>query len=219
MCVHWVTYFFSLKLSSVAIGMLSIYTYPVITTFLEPLILKTRFSKMHLALAVLVLCGIYFLVPEFSFENDQTLAVGFGVTSALFYSLRNILMKQEVEKYNGSVLMMYQMGIISILLLPVLFFFDLSAVPSQWLPLLGLAIVTTCIGHTLLLTSFRNFSVTTASLISSAQPVYGILLGLIFLGEYPALKTIIGGILIVCAVLVEVSRNMRSKPVIHRQPK
>ncbi|MDT0648019.1 DMT family transporter, partial [Zunongwangia sp. F260] len=65
MGIHWVTYFHSLSLSSVAIGMLSIYTYPVITTFLEPLLLKTRFSKMHLGLAVLVLFGIYFLVPEF----------------------------------------------------------------------------------------------------------------------------------------------------------
>lgn len=218
MCIHWVTYFFSLKLSSVAIGMLSIYTYPVITTFLEPIILKTRFSKMHLGLAVLVLCGIYFLVPEFSFENEQTVAVAFGVTSAFFYSLRNILMKQEVEKYNGSVLMMYQMLIIGILLLPVLFFFDLSEVPSQLLPLFFLALVTTSMGHTLLLRSFRNFSVTTASLISSAQPVYGILLGLLILGEYPALNTLIGGALIICAVLVEISRSMRRNPFVSSEP-
>lgn len=209
MGIHWVTYFYSLSLSSVAIGMLSIYTYPVITTFLEPLLLKTRFSKMHLGLAVLVLFGIYFLVPEFSFENEQTLAVAFGVTSAFFYSLRNLLMKQEVEKYNGSVLMMYQMIIITILLSPVLFLFDLSAVPSQLAPILVLAVVTTCFGHTLLLMSFRNFSVTTASIISSAQPVYGILLGLLFLGEYPTINTIIGGALIIFSVFAEIIRSMK----------
>ncbi|MDT0644862.1 DMT family transporter [Zunongwangia sp. F363] len=209
MGIHWITYFFSLKFSSVAVGMLSIYTYPVITTFLEPFLLKTNFSKMHLALAVLVLCGIYFLVPEFSFENDQTLAVAFGVTSAFFYSLRNILMKQEVERYNGSVLMMYQMIIISCLLIPVFFIFDLSGVVSQLVPIFILALVTTCLGHTLLLMSFRNFSVTTASIISSAQPVYGILLGLLFLGEYPAINTIIGGVLIICAVFAEISRSMK----------
>ena len=211
MGIHWVTYFYSLSLSSVAIGMLSIYTYPVITTFLEPLLLKTRFSKMHLGLAVLVLFGIYFLVPEFSFENEQTLAVAFGVTSAFFYSLRNLLMKQEVEKYNGSVLMMYQMVIITIMLSPVLFIFDLSAVPSQLVPIFFLAVVTTCFGHTLLLMSFRNFSVTTASIISSAQPVYGILLGLFFLGEHPAVNTIIGGILIIFAVFAEITRSMKKE--------
>ncbi|MCG9972083.1 DMT family transporter [Christiangramia crocea] len=212
MGIHWITYFYSLKLSSVAIGMLSIYTYPVITTFLEPLLLKTGFSKMHLALAVLVLFGIYFLVPEFSLKNDQTLAVALGVTSAFFYSLRNILMKQEIEKYNGSVLMMYQMVIISCLLLPVLFIFDLSKVVSQLVPIFVLAFITTSLGHTLLLMSFRNFSVTTASIISSAQPVYGILIGMLFLGEYPALETVIGGLLIICAIFVEISRSMRRQP-------
>lgn len=218
MGIHWVTYFYSLRLSSVAIGMLSIYTYPVITTFLEPLILKTTFSKMHLALAVLVLFGIYFLVPEFSFENDQTLAVAFGVTSAFFYALRNILMKQEVEKYNGSVLMMYQMLIISCLLLPVFFIFDLSEVISQLVPIFVLALITTCLGHTLLLMSFRNFSVTTASIISSAQPVYGILLGMLFLGEFPALETIIGGMLIICAIFVEITRSMKRQPTPDSNP-
>lgn len=42
---HWVTYFYALQLSTVAIGMLSLFTYPVITALLEPLILKTSFQK------------------------------------------------------------------------------------------------------------------------------------------------------------------------------
>lgn len=45
MALHWVTYFYALQMSSVAIGMLSIYTYPIITAFLEPLLLKTKFQK------------------------------------------------------------------------------------------------------------------------------------------------------------------------------
>ena len=49
MGMHWITYFISLKLSSVAIGMLSVFTYPVITTFLEPLMLKTKFNKSNIS--------------------------------------------------------------------------------------------------------------------------------------------------------------------------
>ena len=69
MALHWITYFYSLKLSNVAIGMLSLFTYPVITAFLEPLLLKTKFQKMHLILGALVLLGIYFLVPDFDLGN------------------------------------------------------------------------------------------------------------------------------------------------------
>ena len=209
MCAHWLTYFQSLKLSSVAIGMLSIYTYPVITTFLEPLIRKTGFNKIHLFLGILVLFGVYFLVPEFSLDNQQTIAVCFGVGSAFLYSLRNILMKQQASKYNGSVLMLYQMFVVCTLLIPVLFFFDLSVIPSQLAPVLVLGLLTTSVGHTLLVSSFKYFSATTASIISSAQPIYGILLGYFILNEVPAVNTVIGGLLIATAVFTEIFRSFK----------
>ena len=209
MCAHWLTYFQSLKLSSVAIGMLSIYTYPVITTFLEPLIRKTGFNKIHLFLGILVLFGVYFLVPEFSLDNQQTIAVCFGVGSAFLYSLRNILMKQQASKYNGSVLMLFQMFVVSTLLIPVLFFFDLSVIPSQLAPVLVLGLLTTSVGHTLLVSSFKYFSATTASIISSAQPIYGILLGYFILNEIPSVNTVIGGLLIATAVFTEIFRSFK----------
>ena len=209
MCAHWLTYFQALKLSSVAIGMLSIYTYPVITTFLEPIIRKTGFNKLHLLLGVLVLLGVYFLVPEFSLDNQQTIAVCFGVGSAFLYSLRNILMKQQASTYNGSVLMLYQMFVVSGLLIPVLFFFDLSVIPSQIAPVLILGLFTTSVGHTLLVSSFKYFSATTASIISSAQPIYGIVLGYFILNEIPSANTMIGGVLIAAAVFTEIYRSFK----------
>ncbi len=211
---HWVAYFFALQYSNVAIGILSLFTYPVVTAFLEPLLLKTKFSKSHLALGFLVLFGVYFLVPEISFQNNYTIAVLLGIISGFFYALRNILMKQEIEKYNGSVLMMYQIVVVAVVLSPVLFFSDYNEVLLQWAPLLTLAIVTTCIGHTLFLISLRNFSTTAASLMSSAQPLYAIVLGMLFLSEYPSLKTIIGGTLIISAVVIESIRSLSKKAAI-----
>lgn len=208
--IHWVTYFYALQLSSVAIGMLSIYTYPVITSFLEPIILKSRFQKSHLALAVLVLTGVYFLVPEVSFKNQHFIAVLFGVTSAFFYALRNILMKPKVSAYNGSVLMLYQLCVIVVLMSPLLFKTDFLQVKSQLLPIAFLALVTTTIGHTLLLMSFKHFSATTASIMSSVQPIYGILMGMLFLAEFPAWHTIIGGALILSAVFIESIRTIKA---------
>ncbi|MGB3144105.1 MAG: DMT family transporter, partial [Maribacter sp.] len=63
MGAHWITYFYALQLSTVAIGMLSLFTYPVITAFLEPILLKTKFQRIHILLALLVLTGMYFLSP------------------------------------------------------------------------------------------------------------------------------------------------------------
>ena len=109
MGMHWITYFISLKLSSVAIGMLSVFTYPIITSFLEPIMLNSKFKKSNLLLGLMVLIGIYFLAPEISMKNDQFIAVGFGVFSALCYSIRNIYMKAKSSEYEGSILMVYQL--------------------------------------------------------------------------------------------------------------
>lgn len=201
--LHWTTYFYALQLSNVAIGMLSLFTFPAITAILEPIILKTKILKVHLLLCVLVLVGIYFLVPDFNLQNSQFKAVGFGVLSAFCYALRNIAMKSKIERYNGSVLMVYQLLAIAIFWSPSFFLLDNSMIITYLPATVLLAVLTTSIGHTLFLYSLKNFSTITTSIISCTQPIYGILVGLILLGEVPKLTTIIGGLIIISTVLVE----------------
>ncbi|RKR13348.1 threonine/homoserine efflux transporter RhtA [Maribacter vaceletii] len=211
LCIHWVTYFYALQLSNVAIGMLSLFTYPVITALLEPFILKTKFEKAHLLLALLVLFGVYYLAPNIDIESSYAKAIGLGILSAFFYALRNLLLKKKGGSYNGSGLMFYQVAIAGIVLSPILFFVDISLVFEQWKPLLTLALLTTAIGHTLFLKSFKNFSITSASILGSIQPVYGIILGILFLGEIPSWRTVVGGALILSSVVIESIRSFKRK--------
>ena len=209
MGMHWITYFISLKLSSVAIGMLSVFTYPIITSFLEPIMLNSKFKKSNLLLGLMVLIGIYLLAPEISLKNDQFIAVSFGVFSALCYSIRNIYMKAKSSEYEGSILMVYQLIIVSIMLSPVFYFYNVNVLGASLPAILILALLTTAIGHTLFVYSFRNFSISAASIISGVQPIYGIIIGMIFLGEYPGVRTIIGGAVILGTVLIESVRSFK----------
>lgn len=201
--LHWITYFYALRLSNVAIGMLSLFTYPAITAILEPIFLKTKILKIHLILSLLVLVGIYFLVPDFDIQSDHVKAVGFGVFSALCYAIRNIIMKTKIEHYDGSLLMAYQLLAVTVVLSPFSFFLDTSDVLVYLPATLLLALLTTAIGHTLFLHSLKHFSTVTASIVSCSQPVYGIIIGMIFLQEYPKVTTIIGGTIIIFTVLIE----------------
>ncbi|WP_299058780.1 DMT family transporter [uncultured Polaribacter sp.] len=208
MAAHWVTYFYALKLSNVAIGMLSMFTFPVITALLEPFFSKQKLNPVHVLLAFLVLLGVYMLVPDLSLENQYLKGILFGIFSAFCYSLRNLTLKKHVKNYNGSMLMLHQMIIVSVLLIPVLFFSDFSNIESQ-LPLLVLvALLTTAIGHTMLVYSLKHFSVATASIISSVQPIFGIIIAYIFVNEVPSFNTYIGGSLILLTVVIE---SIRSK--------
>lgn len=207
---HWITYFYALKLSNVAIGMLSMFTFPVITALLEPLFTKSKFNPIHILLALLVLLGIYILAPEFNFRSTYVKGILLGVFSALCYALRNLILKRHVHAYNGTVLMMIQSLVVSIALLPVLFSMDSSNIQSQLPYLLLLGLVTTAIGHSLFITSLKYFSVSTASIIGSAQPICGIVIAFIFLNEVPTLNTFIGGTLIMTTVVIEGIRSKKT---------
>ena len=74
--------------------------------------------------------------------------------------------------------------------------------------MLLLALLTTAIGHSLMVHSLQFFSVSTASIISSVQPIFGSILAFFFLKEVPTWNTFLGGSLILATVIIE---SIRSK--------
>lgn len=209
--LHWVTYFYAIQVSSVAIAMLSLFTFPVLTSFIEPFYFKTKFNKRHLILAIVVLTGLYIMAPEINLENDNTKGIISGVLSGLFFAFRNLTMKSNSSKYSSSVLMFYQFLFIAIIFTPFIFTNNTSQT-VEFLPyILCLGVVTTAIGHTIFVKSLKNFNVSTASIIASSQPVFGILMGVLFLNEIPNSYTIIGGALILSTVFIESYMANRTK--------
>ena len=210
MAGHWITYFYALKLSNVALGMLSLFTFPVITALLEPILLKTKLNPIHIVLGIIVFIGIYILAPEFNLESADVKGILFGLLSALCYSIRVLILKQHVQNFHGSMLMFYQTTVITIVMVPVLFFMDLSGFQSQFPYLLLIALLTTAIGHSLMVHSLKFFSATATTIISSIQPIFGIILAFLFVNEIPTMNTVWGGLLILSTVLIE---SVRSKKV------
>ncbi|KAA5827973.1 EamA family transporter [Algibacter amylolyticus] len=206
---HWITYFYALKLSNVALGMLSLFTFPVITALIEPFFTKTKLNPIHILLALMVLLGIYILAPDFNFESTQIKGILCGLLSALFYAIRNLMLKKPASKYNGMTLMMYQTLFLTLILLPVLFIKDNSNITTQYPYVILLALVTTAIGHSLLISCFKHFSISTASIIGSSQPIFGIIIAFLFLNEIPTLNTFIGGALIIGTVVIESIRSRK----------
>ena len=55
---HWITYFHAMQVSSIAIGIIALYTYPVITVFLEPFFHGERPQIKDIISALVVLLGV-----------------------------------------------------------------------------------------------------------------------------------------------------------------
>jgi drug/metabolite transporter (DMT)-like permease len=58
--------------------------------------------------------------------------------------------------------------------------------------LLVLGVLCTALAHTLFIESLAVLRTQTASVISALEPVYGIALAALLLGELPALRTLVG---------------------------
>ena len=200
---HWILYFYSLKISGVAIGMLSLFTYPVITTLLEPWFFRSKLTWLNVVTALMVIVGIVFIVPDFDLSNRVTLGATVGIASALIYSLRNLWNKKYILRYSGSKIMFYQMLVASIFLLPTVFIYDLTLDADGWGLVFMLALITTTIAHTLFVQALKHFTTSAVSVMSSLIPVYGILWAVIFLGDKLSLSIWIGGIIIILTVALQ----------------
>ena len=194
--VHWVTFFQSIQISSVAVGLLSYSTFPLFTAFLEPLIFRERISVFHIFLSLGCIFGIYLIIPRFDFSDTTVQGVIWGVLSGLTFSILTIFNRKLSKKYSSVLIAFYQNSVAMVYLFPFLFIISPNIHINDVFLLLFLGVVCTAGAHTMFIRSVRFLKAQTAAIVSSLEPVYGIILAMIFLKEYPGLKTILGGLII-----------------------
>lgn len=195
---HWVTYYKAIQVSTVTVGMVAVYTYPLIANLLEPFWEKTRWDKSQLALGFIGLIGVGFLAPEWKLENTSFQGVLWGIFSATIYTVRNLTMKRYLSNVSAAGVLFYQLTISSVLLLPwVSFQGPVQLRQQDWWALLALGALFTPFHHSLFARGFQRFPISVMSLMSTVQPVYGALLAILLLEESLHWRTAVGGGLII----------------------
>lgn len=203
LATHWVSYFYAMQVSSVAIGVIALYTFPVITVFLEPFFHGERPHIIDIASSLAVLFGIYLIVPEFSLDNDTMIGVLAGVFSAFVMSLRNIMQRRYFSDYSASQALFYQVIVVVL----VLFAFTDMAIDTiesqQWWLLALLGIIFSALPHTLFAHGLLHLKAKTASLIACVQVLYSAVFAFVFLGELLPLNVMVGGLIVVSVAMFE----------------
>jgi hypothetical protein len=92
----------------------------------------------------------------------------------------------------------------AVVLMPALLFFPVSLLfePRPFLILLILGVGCTAAAHTLFIAGLGHMTAQLASLLVGLEPVWGIALGLLILGEVPTQRSLAGGVIIVGATLL-----------------
>lgn len=206
--LHWVTYFHSIQVSTVAVGMLSLFTYPVFSAILEPLFGGKRPDPFAFFIACFSFFGLFLIVPDLSWDNQMFQGVVWGVVSAVLYAIRNLLTKEMHVHYPSSQILFTQLIATSLVLLPFADgLFVMLAEPKYLVFQVVLAGVFTSLAHTIWIRSLSNLSVTTAGTLSTLSPIYGSLAAWYFLGEVPPNRLWLGGGVILFCAILEVFRK------------
>jgi drug/metabolite transporter (DMT)-like permease len=201
--VHWMSFFQSIQVSSVAIGLLSYSAFPVFTTFLEPLFFRERLIKINVFFSLLCLFGVFLIIPSFQFNDATFKGVLWGLFSGFTFAILTIFNRKLTQKLSPLSIAFYQDVFATIFLLPFLFVLRLSLSSRDILLLIILGTVCTAGSHTLFIKGMKDIKAQAASIISALEPVYGIFFAFLFLKEMPSLRTIAGGcIILVSQVLI-----------------
>lgn len=194
--IHWISFFKSIQVSTVAVGLLSFSAYPVFTTFLEPLLLKEKIIKINILFSLLCFIGVILIIPCFDLNNSTFTGVLWGLFSGLTFAVLTILNRKLTQHLSSLLIAFYQDFFAMLILLPFYFVLKPSLSSKDILLLCFLGVFCTAGSHTLFIKGMKYVKAQTASMIHFLEPVYGIIFAFLFLHEVPALRTILGGIII-----------------------
>jgi len=218
---HWVTFYVSIQLSTASLGILCLSTTTLHVAWLEPIIMKKKFSWIEFLLGLVVVGGIYFVSGDFSTDEYwAVLAGGISAFLAAFFAVSNAKFVEEMPSTHIS---MYElaMGFVGLTIFMALTgkldtkMLVMSMSDFFWL--LFLAIVCTSFAFLVTIDIVKRLGAFTVSLSINLEPVYTIILAIFILKEHEQLGSnfYIGSILIILVVIANgVIKNQQKKKTV-----
>ena len=185
--LHWLAFYGSVKLANASVAATTMALAPAVTALIEPAITGARFERHNLLLGILVIPGVALVVG--GIPGSMHLGFWVGVISAALAALFNALNKRFLGHHDAMAVTWLELGAGFVVLAAIAAFAapDGAGVvlPSvrdgAWL--LVLAILCTLIPFAVSLATLRHLSAFTAQLAINLEPLYAIVLAVLFLGE------------------------------------
>ena len=195
--LFYVLYFYAVKLSSVSLAVLLLYTAPIYSTIMGYLIFKERITPMKLASLGMVLVGVLFVTEL----NGSVNIVGIilGLLSGFTYALYGILGKIAVREESPGEALMYTLGFGALFLLP----FTKFSIPMGAIPyLVALGVFPTFLAYLMYNHALQDIEASRASIVATVEPVVALILAYLIFHEVLSMRQIFGASLIIFGALL-----------------
>ncbi|MBU9720839.1 MULTISPECIES: DMT family transporter [Bacillaceae] len=207
LAIHWGSFFHSIQISTVAIGLVTFATFPVFASLLEPIIFNEKYDKRTFVLATMTVVGVIFIVPV-DLSSEVTQGVIWGLVSAVTFTILSILNRKYVRNYSSITVGFYQNLFAFFWLIPFTLFIPFTITSSDFSLLLLLGVLFTGVAHVVYIQGLSKVNVRSASIIASLEPVYGILAAIILLREMPIWNEWVGmGVILFSAMYISLKKQ------------
>ncbi len=205
--LHWITFYQTIALSTASLGILCLSTVTLHVTWLEPIIMKKKFSWAEFSMGLVVIFGIYYVSTDLKVEEMAALSLGLvSAFLAALFSVANAKLSQSIET---PIITFYEMIIGFIFITALLSitnklnwdYIALSSSDFWWLLFLGL--ICTSFAFVTIINVVKKLGAFTVSLSINLEPVYTIILAIFILNEHELVgpKFYIGSSVIIITVL------------------
>ena len=206
--LHWITFFEAIEQSNISLTLAMFSTAAFFTSILEPLLFKRKVIIYEVVLGFVVIAGVSII---FNAEFKYLYGIILGIFSALFASLFSVLNGIMIKNDNAIKISFYEFisGVIFITIyifflsdLSDLYIDDFLSLNYLYIFLLG----TICTAYAFIASVYllKFISPYSVVLTYNLEPIYGIILALIFFGnaEKMSFSFYLGLFLILASVII-----------------
>ena len=214
--LHWLAFFKAVKVSNVSITLAMMSTGSFFTSLLEPIFFKRKIIKYEVVFGLIVIVGLYII---FKVETAYLTGILFALLSSFLGALFSIFNGMVVKTHDATIISFYELFFGVVFITIFIFstdgfnvsFFDLSS--TDWIYILLLASVCTAYAFIAAVHIMKWISPYTLMLTTNMEPVYGIILALLILGdkEYMNPTFYLGALIILMTVIVNGIIKTRKK--------
>ena len=184
--LHWLCFFGAIKESNVSVTLAIMSTGAFFASILEPLFYRRKIIGYEVFFGIIVIGGLYLI---FNVETDYILGISLALASAFLGAVFTIINGALVVKHKASVISLYELFFGALCITVYLAFkgkitselFQLST--NDWFFLILLASVCTAYAFLASVHVMKWITPYTVMLTVNLEPVYGIILALLILGD------------------------------------
>jgi drug/metabolite transporter (DMT)-like permease len=194
--LHWALLFQTLKLASVAVAILTVYTAPIFLAVLAPLLLPESRSRIGLVALAISAPGIALIaLGGERGEGVDPVAIATGIGAAITYALIVIWTKSLVHNIAPVAVAFWSYAIVATLVLP----FAMASerfLPrgEEWVYMFVLGALLTAGAGGLYIRALKDVTAQSAGLLAYLDPVAASLLAWAILGQELGWQIVVGGL-------------------------